>query len=172
MMDKLKKGSQKYMGIPLKIHVGDACYKHYTRDNKGVVYRCTDKLTMVKKCMLYRDEFFEDYNLIKEALEELPTFINLKDWFNLEEKMYMAEWVRDTKTLSRLNPRGRLDILQQIQGDLYKLFDEGYYWTGTWTEDVLITSDNQIRICDVDSIKPINVNTTFSEHYLWNWILE
>ena len=172
MKGKLTKGSQKYMGIPLKLRVGEETFKHYTRENKGVIYRGVNRLKMIKKCIVYRKEFFDEYHVLKEILKTLPKYINLDGWLNKTEKMYGAEWVQDTKPISRCREAHRIEIVKEIKGTLFKLFDEGYYWDGDWEDDILITSDGKIKICDIDSIKPIGINTTFDEHYLWHWIFK
>jgi hypothetical protein len=160
------------MGIKLKLQIEGKAFKHIKRQNKGVIYRSVDSTRMVKKCIVYREEFFDELPVIKEVLQDLSCFLHLYDWADKKEKMYMTEWVNDIKPLKVFNIENKIELLKKIEGDLYILFDEGFYWEGNWEEDILITPDNHIRICDLDSIKPIWINSTFEQHYPWHWIIK
>ena len=161
-----------YMGIKLKLQVKGKTFKHIKRENKGVIYKSVDSTRMIKKCIVYREEFFEELSVIRKVLKNLPCFLHLYDWIDNKEKMYMTEWVKDVSPLRVFSPEEKIRILKRIESDLYTLFDEGYYWEGNSEEDILVTSDNHIRVCDLDSIKPIWINSTFSQHYPWHWIIK
>ena len=164
------------MGIPLTIKTGDQIFKHVKRINKGVIHKSTDGAKMIKKCIVYREEFFEELKTIGPILNDFKSecfSYMFHEWDGTADKMYMTEWIPHAKPFHRLiNFKERMNIIRQIEYNLYLLFDEGYYWDGDWSDDILITKEGKFKICDLDSIKPIWINSTFSQHYSWHWILK
>jgi len=173
---RMTKERKSYMGIPLTIKTDGQDFKHVKRLNKGVIYKSTDGARMIKKCIVYREEFFEELKYIGAMLNDFKSecFLYMfHEWDGTADKMYMTEWIPHAKPFNSI-PRidERIKILREIEYNLYLLFDEGYYWDGDWSEDILITKEESFKICDLDSIKPIWINSTFDQHYPWHWIFD
>ena len=176
----MTKERKSYMGIPLTIETDGQDFKHVKRLNKGVIYQNTKEDRMIKKCIVYREEFFEDLETIGSIINNLKSkcFIHMYyEWIPPEDQMYMTEWVIGYKPFSRTKELSfRMKVMKILQYNLYLLFDEGYYWDGNWGEDILVSTRASqgidIKICDLDSIKPIWINSTFDQHYPWHWVFD
>lgn len=162
-----------YRGVNLQIKYDGLWFKYHDKQMSDVIYKNSKRPNMIlKKTMDGNDYFFNHFDEIKQLMEKFPVFSKPYTLIDKEAKIYSLEWINIARLFKNIPSQNKLFRLNELAVIFYKLFDEGFYWDGNYYRNLFIDKQNKIRLCDVDSIKPLPPNTTFNECYLWYWIID
>ena len=162
-----------YRGIQLQLRYDGVLFKYHDRQISGVIYKCAKRPGMIlKRSMDGNDYFYNNFDEMKKLATKFPMFNKPYALVDKEQKIYSAEFIQAARLFKSIPDPNKLKRLNELAMIFYDLFDEGFYWDGNFYRNVFIDKKNDLRLCDVDSIKPLPPNTTFKDCYQWYWIID